>query len=72
MPELPDITVYIEALERRVVGQRVEDIRIPQPFLVRTVEPPVAAVHGREVESIRRLGKRIASAWRAIFGWCCI
>jgi formamidopyrimidine-DNA glycosylase len=60
MPELPDITVYIEALERRVLGQRLEGLRIANPFLLRSVEPPVASASGRRVERLRRLGKRIA------------
>ena len=59
MPELPDITVYIEALEKRVLGQRVERVRIVSPFLLRTVEPPVASAEGEKVVALRRLGKRI-------------
>jgi formamidopyrimidine-DNA glycosylase len=59
MPELPDITVYIEALEKRIVGQRVEHVRIVSPFLLRTVEPPVASAEGKKVVALRRLGKRI-------------
>jgi formamidopyrimidine-DNA glycosylase len=59
MPELPDITVYIEALAKRIVGQRVERVRIVSPFLLRTVEPPVASAEGRKVVALRRLGKRI-------------
>jgi formamidopyrimidine-DNA glycosylase len=59
MPELPDITVYIEALEKRILGQRVEGARILSPFLLRTVEPPVASVEGKKVGELRRLGKRI-------------
>jgi len=59
MPELPDITVYIEALEKRVLGQRVERVRIVSPFLLRTVEPPVASAEGKKVVALRRLGKRI-------------
>jgi formamidopyrimidine-DNA glycosylase len=59
MPELPDITVYIEALEKRILGQRVERVRIVSPFLLRTVEPPVASAEGREVVALKRLGKRI-------------
>ena len=46
MPELPDITVYVEALERRIVGQPIEEIRLSTPFLLRTVEPPLAALIG--------------------------
>ena len=60
MPELPDITVYIEALEARVLGRRLERIRLRSPFLVRSVDPPIAAAEGRVVERILRLGKRIA------------
>jgi len=59
MPELPDITVYIEALEKRILGQRVERVRIASPFLLRTVEPPVASAEGKKVVALRRLGKRI-------------
>lgn len=60
MPELPDIVVYIEALEKRIVGHTLEKIRVAKPFLVRTVDPPLSALEGRQVESIRRIGKRIA------------
>ena len=60
MPELPDITVYIEALERRIVGERLEGVRVVSPFLVRTFEPPLQAVTGKTVRELRRLGKRIA------------
>src|SRR5713101_4891361 len=59
MPELPDITVYIEALERRIVGARLERVRIVSPFLLRTVEPPAASAEGKKVVELRRLGKRI-------------
>jgi formamidopyrimidine-DNA glycosylase len=60
MPELPDITVYIEALERRVVGRRLDAVRVHSPFLVRTFDPPLDAVRGTIVREIRRVGKRIA------------
>lgn len=60
MPELPDIVVYIEALEQRIVGHTLEKIRVAKPFLVRTVDPPLSALEGRQVESLRRIGKRIA------------
>ncbi len=60
MPELPDITVYIEALEERVLGQKLERIRLASPFLLRTAVPPIKAAEGRAVTEIRRLGKRIA------------
>jgi formamidopyrimidine-DNA glycosylase len=59
MPELPDITVYIEALEKRILGARLERVRIVSPFLLRTVEPPVASVEGKKVVELRRVGKRI-------------
>jgi formamidopyrimidine-DNA glycosylase len=60
MPELPDITVYVEALERRIVGQPIEEIRLSTPFLLRTVEPPLAELIGKRVVAVERLGKRIA------------
>jgi len=59
LPELPDITVYVEALTDRVVGRAVERIVLKSPFLLRTVEPPIAEAQGRVVTGIRRLGKRI-------------
>jgi formamidopyrimidine-DNA glycosylase len=59
MPELPDITIYIEALESRVVGQTLERTRIPKPFLLRSVDPPLSAAQGQRVIGIRRMGKRI-------------
>ena len=59
MPELPDITVYIEALEKRVLGQVLEGLRIVSPFLLRTATPPVSEAGGRKVFRLRRLGKRI-------------
>ncbi len=60
MPELPDITVYIEALERRIVGQTLRHVRVANPFLVRSVDPPVTDAEGRQVTEVRRIGKRIA------------
>jgi formamidopyrimidine-DNA glycosylase len=60
MPELPDIAIYIEALETRLLGARLESIRIAHPFLLRTFEPPLSALDGRRVVRFRRLGKRIA------------
>ena len=60
MPELPDITVYVEALERRVAGETLERVRIQAPFLLRTFDPPIDAVFGKKVREIRRVGKRIA------------
>lgn len=60
MPELPDIIVYIEALERRLAGATLERVRLASPFLLRSATPPLASAHGREVKGLRRLGKRIA------------
>ena len=60
MPELPDIAAYIEALEARIVGQPIQRIRLASPFLLRTAEPSVTEVEGRNVRELRRLGKRIA------------
>ncbi len=60
MPELPDITAYIRALEQRVVGQPIEQIRIASPFLLRTVEPRLSEVEGKVIRELRRIGKRIA------------
>jgi len=60
MPELPDITVYIEALQRRVLGQPLERVRINSPFLLRTARPPIESLPGRRVHALRRVGKRIA------------
>jgi formamidopyrimidine-DNA glycosylase len=60
MPELPDIVVYIEALEQRVLGQVLERIQIRGPFLLRTATPPIEAIQGRAVNELRRVGKRIA------------
>jgi formamidopyrimidine-DNA glycosylase len=60
MPELPDITAYLSALEPRIVGQPLEHVRITSAFLLRTVRPPVATVEGRVVRELRRIGKRIA------------
>lgn len=59
MPELPDITVYIEALEPRIVGEKLQAVRVHSPFLVRTFEPPLEEIHGKSVRELRRFGKRI-------------
>ena len=60
MPELPDVTIYIEAREKRIVGATLEKVRLGNPFLLRTVAPPIAAAEGKRVVALRRLGKRIA------------
>jgi formamidopyrimidine-DNA glycosylase len=59
LPELPDVVVYIEALEKRILGQRLEAVRIASPFLLRTVDPPLESATGKIVKQLRRLGKRI-------------
>src|SRR6266516_3440974 len=59
MPELPDISAYITALESRIVGEPIEHVRLATPFLLRTVEPSIASVEGRRVRELRRIGKRI-------------
>jgi formamidopyrimidine-DNA glycosylase len=59
MPELPDITVYLEALERRIRGYKLERVQITSPFLLRTATPAISNVEGRKVSGLRRLGKRI-------------
>lgn len=63
MPELPDVVVYVEALERRVVGRTLERVRIKSAFLLRSVDPPPAEFEGRRAISVRRLGKRIVLAF---------
>ena len=60
MPELPDIAAYISALEDRIAGRPLERVRIANPFLLRTAEPPISAAEGRSVRELRRVGKRIA------------
>jgi formamidopyrimidine-DNA glycosylase len=60
VPELPDIIVYIDAIRQRILHQRLERVRVASPFLLRTVDPPLAAVQGKSVEELRRIGKRIA------------
>jgi formamidopyrimidine-DNA glycosylase len=59
MPELPDIAIYLEALAPRVIGQPLVALRIANPFLLRSVEPPVSAVVGRRVTGLGRIGKRL-------------
>ncbi len=60
MPELPDITAYIAALEPRILGQTLQHVRLNSIFVLRTADPPIASVEGRTVREIRRIGKRIA------------
>ncbi len=59
MPELPDIEAYLTALRSRITGEKLERIRLASPFLLRSIDPPLADLHGRTVVGLRRLGKRI-------------
>jgi formamidopyrimidine-DNA glycosylase len=59
MPEFPDVMVYLECLQRRVVGQTLDKARLTSPFLLRSVEPPLASAEGKTVRGLRRLGKRL-------------
>ena len=62
MPELPDIVVYQEHLQTRIVGQALRKVTLTNPFVLRTVDPPIADANGRRVEDVRRLGKRLVLA----------
>jgi formamidopyrimidine-DNA glycosylase len=59
LPELPDVVVYVEALTRHVAGQRLERVNLQSPFVLRSVDPPIASITGQTVRAIRRVGKRI-------------
>ena len=59
MPELPDLAVYVRRLEELLAGRRLERVRLASPFLLRSVDPPLASAHGRIVAGVRRIGKRI-------------
>jgi len=59
MPELPDVVVYIEALEKRTAGQPLQGVRLGSPFVLRSADPPLSAAFGRKVRGLRRMGKRI-------------
>src|SRR6266704_7151858 len=72
MPELPDITIYIEALENRILGQTLERGRVVSPFLLRTATPPLGSTTGKKVLHLRRVGKRIcigleADLWLVLY-----
>jgi formamidopyrimidine-DNA glycosylase len=62
MPELPDVELYLHALRPRVLGERIERVRIGNPFIFRTYDPPVLAIEGSEIVDLRRLGKRLVFA----------
>jgi formamidopyrimidine-DNA glycosylase len=63
MPELPDVELYLAALRPRTIGRTLAGVRLASPFLVRTVDPPIAALHGRTIRELRRLGKRVVFAF---------
>ncbi len=60
MPELPDVVVYVERLQERILGETLEAVRVRSPFLLRTVDPPLQEAEGRTVRELSRIGKRIA------------
>ena len=60
MPELPDVTVYVELIAAKAIGRKIERARIASPFVVRSVDPPIRDVEGKSVREVRRIGKRIA------------
>jgi formamidopyrimidine-DNA glycosylase len=60
LPELPDVTVYVECIDERITGRKIERLRIASPFVVRSVDPPIYEVEGKVVRDVRRIGKRIA------------
>jgi Formamidopyrimidine-DNA glycosylase len=60
MPELPDVTVYVESIVAKTLGRKIEKIRVTSPFVVRSVDPPISEAQGKTVREVRRIGKRIA------------
>ena len=67
MPELPDVMVYIEALQRHVVGQRLDRLNLLSPFVLRSVDPPIDSINGRTIAGVRRIGKRIVLEFEDLF-----
>jgi formamidopyrimidine-DNA glycosylase len=65
LPELPDVVVYLEALERFVVGQRLDRLNLLSPFVLRSVDPPIESIKGQTVAGVRRVGKRIVLGFDA-------
>lgn len=68
MPELPDVTIYVEALEERISGATLETIRFASPFVLRTVSPSASDLAGMRVEGLRRIGKRIVIELEGVLG----
>jgi formamidopyrimidine-DNA glycosylase len=60
VPELPDVTVYVELIAAKTIGRKIERVRVTNPFVVRSVDPPIREIEGKTVREIRRIGKRIA------------
>jgi formamidopyrimidine-DNA glycosylase len=60
VPELPDVTVYVELIAAKTIGRKIERVRVTNPFVVRSVDPPIREIEGKTVRDIRRIGKRIA------------
>ena len=65
MPELPDVTVYVEALRRLLLGEPLESVRLASPFVLRSVDPPIQELQGKTIQAVRRLGKRIVFGFEA-------
>jgi hypothetical protein len=61
VPELPDVLLYLHALGPRIVGRRIERVRLASPFLLRSIQPPLDTVAGRTVVALSRLGKRVVN-----------
>jgi formamidopyrimidine-DNA glycosylase len=60
VPELPDVTVYVELIAAKTIGRKIERVRVTNPFVVRSVDPPIREIEGKTVRETRRIGKRIA------------
>ena len=72
MPELPDVAIYIESLDRHIAGARLEDVRLFNPFLLRTVDPPIAAARESTSAPVAASANASSSVWRMIFSWSSI
>lgn len=72
MPELPDIVVYIEALELRILGHTLERVQVAGPSLLRTATPPIECAQGHKVTTLRRVENGLSSDWKMTSGWSSI
>ncbi len=70
MPELPDLSIYVERLQAQITGRQLLKVRLRSIFLLRSVDPPLVMVEGTQVTGVRRMGKRIVIALRGEF-FCC-